>query len=214
MNQNDLTHFTQFLQACCVLYGKSMNETLIELYWDALEAFTWVDVKAAFKAHINHPDSGQFMPKPSDVVRYIWGSSQTQALQAWSKVVDTLHWVGMYESVVFDDPLIHTVLSEMGGWIYLCQTTLTKDMPFRANEFEKRYTAYVLHPPPRYPKQLTGWLEQQNRFHGYPIKPPSLMGDRQKALAVLKNGDNQLLRVQRLASTLLSYPPSEGLADD
>jgi hypothetical protein len=37
--------------------------------------------------------------------------------------------VGAYQSVVFDDPLIHLVLEDLGGWIKIC-STLIKDLIF------------------------------------------------------------------------------------
>jgi len=61
------------------------------------------------------------MPKPADIIRAIKGNSQTQSLQAWSKVEDAIRLVGPYRSVVFDDLAIHGVLQEMGGWVKLCQ---------------------------------------------------------------------------------------------
>ncbi len=177
----------------------------MRLYWCALEQFELAEVKAAFQAHLSNPDTGQFMPKPADVMRYVKGGTQTQALQAWSKVANAIRSVGGHASVVFDDPLIHVVIEEMGGWISLCQTLL-KDLPFRANEFEKRYAAYVLHPPLHYPKQLTGLIEGQNRMNGYDyaIKPPLLIGDPKRALQVLQNGCEKLLNVQVLNLSLIA----------
>lgn len=211
MNARDLPEFTLLLTGFCVLYGKPVSEMLIELYWGALESFEFDAVKKAFQAHLSNPDTGQFMPKPADVMRYVNGSSQTRALQAWSKVAEAIRRVGSYASVVFDDPLIHVAIEEMGGWISLCQTLL-KDLPFRANEFEKRYAAYVLHPPLHYPKQLIGLEEKENRMNGYAIKPPLLIGNTERALTILQNGCEKPLNVQALNLSLAALslnPPSE-----
>ncbi len=205
MNQADLDEFTQWLTELCVLYKMPVSERLIDLYWEVLACFPFAEVKAAFKAHLSNPDTGQFMPKPADVIRYLQGGSQTQALQAWSKVATTIRSVGGYTSVVFDDPIIHVVMVEMGGWIYLCQTLL-KDLPFRAHEFKQRYAAYVLHPPLHYPKHLIGSIEGQNRMNGYhsAIKPPLFIGDPEQALKVfnLQHKDKPLLNVQPSSCTI------------
>jgi hypothetical protein len=55
------------------------------------------------------------MLKPSDVVRYLEGSTSCQALQAWSKVMQAVKTIDQYDSVVFDDSLIHAVIHDMGG---------------------------------------------------------------------------------------------------
>ncbi len=51
------------------------------------------------------------------------GSTQDAALAAWSKVDRAVREVGPYQSVAFDDALIHRVLFEMGGWIPLGSKT-------------------------------------------------------------------------------------------
>jgi len=201
MNPHDLTEFTQLLTELCVLYKIPVSERLIELYWDVLACFSFTEVKAAFQAHLCNPDTGQFMPKPADVMRYLRGGSQAQALQAWSKVATAIRTVGAYTSVVFDDSIIHVVIIEMGGWISLCQTLL-KDLPFRAHEFEKRYAAYVLHPPTDYPHQLMGLEEHHNCLHHYLIKPPVFIGNPEQALKVfnLQHKNKQpFLNVQTLS---------------
>jgi len=203
MNADDIPKFTELMTGICVLYGKSPSDALMELYWRALESFDFEVVKTALEAHVSNSDSGQFMPKPADVMRYVQGSSQTQGLLAWSKVMQAVKSVGLYQSIVFDDPLIHAVIEDMGGWINLCMTP-TKDAPFRANEFEKRYAAYVLHPPLHYPKQLIGLTEGQNRMNGYlsAIKPPLLLGDKARALSVLQDGREKPLTVHVLTASL------------
>lgn len=96
-----------------------------------------------------------------------------------------------YASVVFDDPIIHVVIEEMGGWIRLCHTLL-KDLPFRAHEFKKHYVGYVNHLPSCYPKQLIGLEAHQNKVSGYVAQLPLLIGDQKRALTVWKNGSENL----------------------
>jgi hypothetical protein len=203
MQPTERAAFRQLLVGIGMLYGKSLHESVLAIWWQAVKHREFNAVKAALNAHVTNPDNGQFMPKPADVARYLEGSRESQALQAWSKVMDTLHRLGSYATVVFDDALIHAVIEDMGGWIHLCHM-LTKDVPFRANEFEKRYAAYVLHPPTRYPKQLIGWGEQQNRMGGYEPNPPLLVGDAERALRVYQRGGDKPLRIRSLNELLES----------
>ena len=187
MKDQDRAKFAQLLTAICVLYKHSLHELGIEIYWQALAGFEFDEVKQAFQAHINHPDTGQFMPKPADVLRYLNGGSETQALQAWSRVLQIMRDVGSYNTLVFDDEILHCVIEDMGGWIRLCEKTI-KELDFLAHEFKKRYAAYVLHPPESYPRQLTGRFDGYNSQFGYADRPPLLVGDAQKAKQIYQQG--------------------------
>jgi hypothetical protein len=187
MKKTEMSEFSKLLMGIGALYGKSMTPALIEIYWQSLQAFGFSQVKAAIHAHVNNPDTGQFLPQPADVIRYLQGSSESRGLQAWSRVLRAIQQVGCYSSVIFDDPLIHAVIDDMGGWIQLGKLQ-EKDIPFRAQEFVKRYMGFVLNPPKSYPKQLTGLVEHQNNCMGYPSDPPLLLGDKQKALQVYEQG--------------------------
>lgn len=205
MQSIDGQAFQQLLTNIGMLYGETVHEKVLETWWGALEHLEFAEVKVALKVHVRNPDTGQYMPKPADVMRCLRGDSKTQALQAWSKVEDAICSQGAYASLVFDDALIHAVIEEMGGWVRLCHTLL-KDLPFRAHDFEKRYAAYVLHPPPRYPKQLIGLEAQQNNLYGYAAKnPPLLVGNSERALQVFQSGGDKPVRVRSLNALLESF---------
>jgi hypothetical protein len=139
-------------------------------------------------------------------LRYLNGDSETRALQAWSRVQQIMRDVGSYDSLVFDDAILHRVVEDMGGWIRLSEKTI-KEMDFLVHEFKKRYAAYVLHPPTSYPNQLTGRFAWHNDKLGHESQLPLLIGDPQKAEQVYKQGRKAELPnpVTRL---LLSHPAS------
>jgi len=195
MEKPDLPKFAELMMSIGEMYGKAVSQLLTELYWRMLERFQWEDVERALQAHLNNPDTGQYFPKPADVVRFIEGSGEVQALQAWTKVSEAIQRIGAYKSLAFDDALIHAVLEAMGGWMKLCAMKLS-DMPFVAHEFQKRYMGFVLKKPERYPAYLWGILEADNTKNGYPVKPPLLVGDAKKASQVLLGGGGTLLTIQ------------------
>ena len=78
---------------------------MLAIWWQALKHCEFGEVKAALNAHVVNPDKGQFMPKPADVMEFLQGSSESQALKAWSVVAKTMREVGAYSSVQFADPL-------------------------------------------------------------------------------------------------------------
>jgi len=192
----DFEEFGKNLVGIGELYGKEISEYLANIYWKALEKYELEDVEKAFNTHVVNPDGGQFMPKPADIVKLIEGSGETKALEAWAKAEKTIRSVGSSQSVAFDDGLIHAVIEDMGGWERFCSGT-EDELPFKAREFQKRYMGFVTKPPLRYPPYLPGWSERNNNAMGYVdfIKPPVLIGDREKAEKVKLNGGGAPLLV-------------------
>lgn len=187
MQSKDLGKFSILMAGIGELYGKNISSQLIDIYWQVLNQYELIDIQKAFQSHVQNPDCGQFFPKPADIVRFIEGSGETKALLAWAKVERAVIQIGSYQSVVFDDPLIHAVIENMGGWVKLCSMK-NEQMPFYANEFQKRYLGYVNKKPARHPKYLWGISECNNAKNGFEINPPILIGDVSKAKEVLESG--------------------------
>lgn len=169
------------------LYGKPLSDGAMGLWFEALHRFELSAITRALTRHVNDPDSGQFFPKPADVVRHIEGGKLDRAAQSWTKVDKAIRHVGPYQTICFDDPIIQRVVSDMGGWIELCMTS-EDDYPYRENEFKKRYQGYVLHPPQRYPAQLQGIAQTHNESQGHAVAPPLLLGDPKVAQRVMSAG--------------------------
>lgn len=177
LQHTDRGTFAAMLSAVAAIYGREMSPQVIAIYWAALSAYDLPAVRQALDRHVKNPDSGQFMPKPADVIRMLGGSTQDAALVAWAKVERAIRTVGGYASVVFDDPLIHAVLDEMGGWVRLCDTR-TDELPFRAKEFENRYRGFALRREvPPYRARLAGRAETANAALGYDELDLVLIGD-------------------------------------
>ena len=142
------------------------------MWWLALKPYDLPTVIDAFNRHLCNPDAGQYPPKPADLVKLLAGSTQDRALRAWSKVDRAVHQVGSYKSVAFNDPLIHRVLHDMGGWIALGQKT-EDEWPFVAKEFDNRYRGFSQRSEvPEYPRVLSGIAEAYNGRNGHASSPP------------------------------------------
>jgi len=115
MQKCELTKFASLMTATALTHNRDFPESAVELYWQSLKQFSYAQVEQALQAHQNNPDGGEFMPKPADIRRLLQGSGQERALSAWTKVEKSIANIGGYESVVFDDVLIHAVLEDMGG---------------------------------------------------------------------------------------------------
>jgi len=190
MQQNDFDGFVDIIQAVSEQYGKRLSDSVIALYWQGLKDFELSAVRDALGRHLRNTDTGQFMPKIADIIRMLQGSSQDAAFSAWTKVDKAVRRVGPHESVVFDDPIIHRVLHDMGGWLGICDKT-DEDWPFVAKEFENRYRGFKSrNERVDYQAKLIGLCEASNSREGKKIAPPVLIGDTEKAAQVLSLGSN------------------------
>lgn len=196
MELSDKNQFAQLLELTAQLYDKRMHQAMLQIYWHALATYHFEVVRKGFNAHIQNPDSGQFFPKPADIIRHIIGDSHTQSLGAWHKVMQGIKSAGAWSSVIFDDPIIHRVIEELGGWVLLCQTKADA-MPFKQKEFQSRYRGYIGKVPPHFPRILMGIADSHNRQNGHPCTDPITLGDTQKAVCVYQQGRANGLKIAR-----------------
>ncbi|WP_299078991.1 DUF6475 domain-containing protein [uncultured Paraglaciecola sp.] len=189
MKQEHFNEFCSLLDNVAEQYSKTLSQSLKSLYWQGLHDVEFEAVRDALFRHIRNTDKdGDFMPKISNIRKMIEGSSEDSSLSAWTKIDKALRSVGTYKSVVFDDPLIHKVIQDMGGWIAF-GTKTEDEWPFVANEFQKRYRGFKSRSmEPEYPSHLIGMAESNNSKEGYRIDPPRLIGNQEKANQVMNSG--------------------------
>lgn len=191
-----LKEFKQLYSATYSMYKRpndpDANPMVYEMFYNSVKRFGFDAVKDAFSTHIQNPDNGQWMPKPADIIRAIEGGSKDNSFLAWSKVEQAIGPVGAYQTVVFDDPIIHLVIRDMGGWITLCQGQ-AEELKFRGNEFKARYQAYMGKTDiPAHPPKLFGLHESENFGKEIEYKQgPVLIGNHAKAQLVLESGRNK-----------------------
>ncbi len=199
MNTEDYEAFRDVLHGVHDFYERQLSAFALDVWWQALKSYDLQAVTRAFGVHTVNPDTGQFMPKPADIVRMMSGGTSDNAMRAWSKVDQAVRSVGVYESVVFDDPLIHRALEDMGGWIGLGMKN-EDDWPFVAKEFENRYRGYAMRQEcGDYLRVMMGIMDAQNQRNGHQAGEPLLIGDPVKCKAVLSGGVvTSGMKVQRL----------------
>jgi hypothetical protein len=200
METNDFQKFHDGIAGVMSFYGKSVSRFALDVWWTALRKFDLAAIVDAFNRHLANPDTGQFAPKPADIIRMLQGSTQDSAMRAWAKVDQAVREVGTYCDVVFDDALIHRVIQDMGGWIAL-GTRSEDEWPFVAKEFENRYRGFNARGEcPPYPATLIGLATAHNSRNGYRAETLVLVGNEQSARQVLRGGSNQpLLGLHRLS---------------
>lgn len=191
VDPDDKKPFAEIMQATMAIYSKDVTKPVMALYWAALIEYDLAAVSRAFEFWIKNPDQGQFAPKPADIIRMIDGATGDRAMVTWSKVDKAVRMVGHYQSVAFDDPIIHRVIDEMGGWRKLASLPSNKDLEFAGIDFVKRYRAYALAGGVgnEYPAYLIGESEAENGGRGFrDCDPVQLVGDHRKASEVARLG--------------------------
>jgi len=182
----DRPRFAGLVTGTADYYGKALSDFSIDLYWDGLRQFDIGAIETSIKRHINRPDKdGSFMPKVSDLKVMLEGRSGDQSALAWAKVDRAVRTVGTYEDVLFDDGLIHRIVDELGGWVWLGAQE-EKNWPFIAKDFQARYQGYRMRSEaPEYVGVLTGIANSQNSSVGMRQRAPVLVGDPDACRTVL-----------------------------
>ncbi len=188
MDNNDKQRFFQMMTILCEYYGKDLSESLLTIYWDNLSHYDYPAVSDAMKRHMQNPDDGRFMPKVADVVKLLEGSSLDRASSAWSKVERAIKSHGPYRTVAFDDPIIHRVIQDLGGWPRLGEID-ADDMQFTANHFINRYKGFV-NSSFEHPRLLYGLEDIQNQSMNLPTgKQVALIGKKEDVDRVVQLGE-------------------------
>lgn len=186
MNQK----FYEVLAGVHDFYGKELTPFAAQVWQQACKQFDVEQVTKALSAHLMDPERGQFMPKPADIVRQLQGTHGDRALLAWGKVFSAMSSVGAYRTVVFDDPVIHAVIGDLGGWIKVCRTH-NDELPFVQKRFCDTYRAYSGREDLRYPAKLIGEFDQTNNQFGHEsFNDTILIGNKDQALKVLQAGNS------------------------
>lgn len=188
MKNSDFENFRQVMQGVHDFYGKDLSAFALDVWWQALKAYELSVISQALTLHCQNPDTGQWCPKPADVVKMVGGTTKDAAIMAWNKVMEGVSRAGRYRSVCFDDPIINRCLLEMGGWPELCAKE-EKEMPFVERNFCDRYRAYRLRGENvGHPAYLVGLTESSNSQKGFCSDPPMLIGNTEAAQRVMSCG--------------------------
>jgi hypothetical protein len=168
MNAADQEKFTQGLLILAEVYNRKLSSLLLHTYWDCLKKYSFSVFEATLWNFLKNPDyAKKGFPSPAEWIKAIEGDADSQSLAAWTEIIKTIRHVGHYDSVIFSDPLIHVVIKDMGGWIFLCQQS-ERELIFLQKEFERRYQNYcVIKKLTISPAYLTGQIERQNVIRGF-----------------------------------------------
>lgn len=153
--------FKEYMTALSEIHGKELSALLNSLYWKTLEPFADVECEAAFKELIF---TSKYFPKPADFIEILRGKKEDQAAKAWIKVIEAVRKIGNYQSVKFNDPIIHSVFAFWGGWGVTADWK-ESELKWKQKEFERLYT--IMASGKKHPEYLPGYCEIKNTADGY-----------------------------------------------
>lgn len=214
MTQVDFSQFSALIQAMAECYGQSLSAQGIALRYKLLEQFDFADVEKAAMS-IMSTRKYTSMPTPADFLEHIGGGNiDDKAEVEAGKVLAAIERHGAYVSVAFDDPTTQAVIMQAyGGWVRLCETCGVEESEkwFR-KDFAKIWAAYSRQGV-KHTGHLPGLFELTNCSNGHYdfVDPPKLVGDVDKARAVLEAGKTApATEVEELAATLLALKACQG----
>jgi len=197
------TRFAQLFTILADYYKSEVSRAMLLVYWEGLRQYDYEAIEKAAWAHTQSPDeAGRWMPKISDLTKVLQGRTVDQASIAWAKVDRAIRTVGTWQDVAFDDPLIHRVIQDIGGWIKLGQQD-EKEWPFIEKRFVTAYQGYRMKSDmPDYPDRLIGMANAHNGVEGQNKQPVRLIGDAEKAKAVLLAGSGNVKTMNHVSNSI------------
>lgn len=186
MTLDEKQKFKALIASVYELYRKldMLTPTTMTLWFNALEGYALPVISAALSQHARNPDTGMFIPLPADVVKLIEGGSEDVGLIAWGKVDRAVRSIGPWRTVIFDDPLIHYAIVQLGGWQKVCAFT-DEDWKFQRQPFVTLYKG-ARQRQIEFPAKLLGIAEATNGEKHR--EAPYLIGDEAKCRHVLATG--------------------------
>ncbi len=184
-----MVNFKNLLTDVMAFYRQDLSTFALSVWWQACQTFDFEQISRALTAHAMDPERGQFPPKPADLVRVLSGTATDRAAIAWGKAHEAMGSVGAYTDVVFDDPAIHAVIEDLGGWPKLCRTEL-KDLGYMQHRFTESYRAYVGRGQFDYPRRLGGDRSPDSEYLkvGLQLPRPAMVGNPQACRKVYQQG--------------------------
>ncbi|MHB1562644.1 MAG: DUF6475 domain-containing protein [Leptospirillum sp.] len=197
------------MQPVSELYGKNLTLEMLNLWFGLLKEYSIEEIQNAFSQYIQTESR---MPLPADILKILLGSSDDLALAALIKVENAMSRYGSYATVIFDDPIIHAVIPELGGWVRTCRLT-ENEFTWWKKDFRERYQYHL-----RYgtladlPAKLLGIYDERNILFGEKHQKPAVIGDYEKAIgwvSKLENPDFSILEQKKVGRRTINCHPTE-----
>jgi hypothetical protein len=121
MEQDRTKRFTALMAAMGEAFSVEASPQKIEIYAQVLSDIPIGEIERAVKQILLSRKTASF-PKIAEIREAITGDIDSRAQDALVKVERAMAEHGGYRTIVFDDPVIHTVIERVQGeWVGLCE---------------------------------------------------------------------------------------------
>lgn len=122
MTQQDRPGFAELMVGVGEVYGESMSDARMELYWRALSDLSFESVRHAADIHVR---TQKFFPRPAELREAVDGRTEDHAEVAWAAVQALVrkhgYWANPSDIRWPDDVTHHAAMKLYGGWRALCE---------------------------------------------------------------------------------------------
>ena len=118
---------------------KELTDAKINVYWNVFR--DWKDERFIRASElVLSVKSISTFPLPAEIIEQD-GTIADETLSMWIISREVAEDVGRTKTVVFDNPVIHSVINAMGGWATFCSCP-ERERPFKQREFERLYKLF------------------------------------------------------------------------
>jgi len=176
MEKTDFKEFSKHLTGIAETLDASLSSVKVQIYFQALEDISIGDIKKAL-GFISR--TSKFFPKPVEIREAVFGKLEDRALVAVELISEARRSISGYASVCFEDPIIHVLIENFGGWEEL--TALTKEeWKWVKKDFIKQYPVFAGRTTlADVPERLKG-IHEKSAVEPWPEDKVALVGDIQK----------------------------------
>jgi len=147
------------------MYKVELTSAMLQAWWGSLKAYDVDVVEQALFSYIACPDSGMFEPKPANLIKFITGTTKSNAQVvddraeiAWACVEGEIRRIGSYGTLKLDDGAAMAAVASIGGWKDLCYCS-TEQLTWKKKEFCSAYSTLERTPLESLPESLPGRIE-------------------------------------------------------
>lgn len=154
----DIT-FLQGIELIQIITGKELSEKQVQAYKILLDDIQDQDFVLGINNMLRERVYSNF-PMPAEIREYCLGTRKEdldlRVAKAVTKIKKAIGSAGMYTTVAFDDPIIHLVIRDFGGWTKLCEKNLDEFENLLKWDLPKLYKAHASRKNAEIPTTLKG----------------------------------------------------------
>lgn len=154
----DMT-FLEGIELIQVVTGKKLSEPQSKAYRILLDDIQDQDFVTGINNMLRERVYANF-PMPAEIRDYCLGTRKEEldlrVAKAIIQIKKAVGIAGMYTTVAFDDPIIHLVIRDFGGWTKLCEKDLDEFENLLKWDLPKLYKAYACRENTDIPIMLEG----------------------------------------------------------